>query len=104
MHGLMECIGNVQELCAVKYLSQEEWWRFLQCVNSYGRGEIGTPKTAKRCAVGVGFDWNASGVGACADVLPGDGDESPGGGDKGEVEGVGLLKESVRRSQELGIQ
>ena len=103
MHGLMECIGNVQELCAAKYLSQEEWWRFLQCENSFGRSEIGTPKTARRCATRAGFDWNASGVGACADVLPGDGDELP-GGDRVEVEGIELLKKSVRRSQELGIQ
>lgn len=104
MHGTLECAGNVQELCAAKYLPQNDWWKFLQCENSYGRAEVGTPKTARRCAVMVGFDWDKSGVGACADVLGGHTRNSENVEEFDELEGVTLLKESVRRSQELGIQ
>ena len=100
----MECTGNVQQLCTAKYLSQRDWWSFVQCENSYGRAEIGTPKTARRCATSVGFDWDETGVGGCADVLSGHARDSMNEQDSDELEGVTLLKASVQRSQDLGIE
>lgn len=49
---------------------------------------------ALKCAETANFDWMASGVGACA------GEDGSGKG----KEGVLLLQESVRASQELGIE
>jgi len=94
MHGPEECAGNVQELCASKHLPQEQWWNYLQCQNFHGRPKIGTPKVALECANVADFNWQDSGVGECAG-LDGEG--------KGE-EGVQLLKASVQKSQDLGIQ
>ena len=93
MHGPDECAGNVQELCAVKYLPQQQWWSFLQCQNFNGRNKIGTPDTALKCADVAKFSWEESGVGECA---------GPSGDGKGE-EGVELLKESVQTTRMLGI-
>ncbi|KAH8118686.1 hypothetical protein DFH11DRAFT_1568690 [Phellopilus nigrolimitatus] len=94
LHGPEECAGNVQELCATKYLDQKQWWAYLKCQNFNGRGKVGNPDIALKCADTAKFDWLESGVGKCA------GEDGSG---KGE-EGVGLLQESVRNSKELGIE
>lgn len=93
MHGPDECAGNVQELCAFKYLPQQQWWSYVQCQNYNGRDKIGTPDVALSCANTAKFSWEESGVGECA---------GPSGDGKGE-EGVELLKESVQTSELLGI-
>ncbi len=93
MHGPDECAGNVQELCAFKYLPQQQWWNYVQCQNYNGRNKIGTPDVALSCANTAKFCWGESGVGECA---------GPSGDGKGE-EGVELLKESVQTSELLGI-
>ncbi|TDL29882.1 hypothetical protein BD410DRAFT_45349 [Rickenella mellea] len=93
MHGPEECAGNVQELCAAKYLPQEQWWRYVQCQNYYGRYRVGDPDIALSCAATAKFSWEHSGVGTCAGVD---------GSGKGH-EGIELLKISVNRSVELGI-
>lgn len=94
MHGPYECAGNVQELCAIKYLNQESWWSYVKCQNFYGRGEIGKPEVALKCASVAKFDWVESGVGKCAGID---------GLGRGE-EGIALLQENVKDTQELGIQ
>ncbi|CCL99423.1 uncharacterized protein FIBRA_01441 [Fibroporia radiculosa] len=93
-HGPLECAGNVQELCALKYADATQFWEFLQCQNYQGRDKIGLAETALQCANTAKIDWEASGVGACTG-LDGSGTAS---------EGVQLLQESVRASQELGIK
>lgn len=93
MHGPYECAGNVQELCAAKYLDQQYWWSYLKCQNFNGRDAIGTPDVALKCAATARFDWVESGVGKCAGVD---------GLGKGS-EGITLLQESVVSSVELGI-
>jgi len=57
MHGREECRGNVQQLCAAKYSSQEQWWKFVQCQNLEGKPHVGEPELAKRCANDAGIDW-----------------------------------------------
>lgn len=94
MHGPGECAGNVQELCAFKHLDQSQSWAYLKCQNFFGRHKVGEPDNALKCADTAKFDWMESGVGVCA------GEDGSG---KGE-EGVQLLKESVQRSDELGIE
>ena len=94
MHGPYECAGNVQELCAAKYLDQQQWWSYVKCQNFYGRSQIGTPDTALKCATVAKFDWVESRVGPCAGV------DGLGHGD----EGIGLLQESVKNTIELGIE
>lgn len=94
MHGPIECAGNVQELCAIQHLEQKQWWAFLKCLNFNGKGKVGDPEIALKCADTANFDWMDSGMGACA------GEDGSG---KGE-EGVLLLQESVQTSQELGIE
>lgn len=32
-HGEIECTGNIQQLCAQKYLEQDVWWPFVTCQN-----------------------------------------------------------------------
>ncbi|KAI5120682.1 hypothetical protein M0805_006971 [Coniferiporia weirii] len=93
MHGAIECAGNVQELCAAKYLDQKLWWAYVKCLNFNGRGRVGDSDIALKCADTAKFDWIESGVGACA------GEDGSG---KGE-EGVNLLQESVKQTKELGI-
>lgn len=93
MHGPYECAGNVQELCAIKYLDQRQWWSYVKCQNFYGRGQIGTPEVALKCANVARFDWVESGVGVCAGV------DGLGRG----AEGIELLQESVQNSVQLGI-
>jgi hypothetical protein len=94
MHGREECAGNIQQLCAAKYASsQEQWWSFVQCQDAEGKVHVGEPELARRCAQSAEIDWD-SGLGECvgADGLG------------KTVEGVGLLKESVKRTTGLGIR
>jgi len=91
MHGPEECAGNVHELCAVKYARTLIWWKFVQCENAQGRSKIGTPTTALQCAEEAGIDWEGD-VGRCAGL------------DGLGVEGVALLKASVKHTQSLGVQ
>ena len=72
----------------------QRWWNFVHCQNFQGRYEVGKPETALKCANTAGLDWETSGVGACAG-LNGDG--------TGE-EGVRLLRESVRATEQMGIK
>lgn len=93
MHGLQECDGNVQELCASKHrggsAAVAEWWPWLQCVNAGGYGDVGNVGRARECAEMSGFEWDGSeGIAECV--------EGP--------EGVALLKESVKSTQALGIR
>lgn len=95
MHGPEECAGNVQELCAVKYAPTTlEWWDFVQCQNSYGRYKVGTPEVAIGCAEQVGLKWVGGPIGDCA------GNDGSGRGG----EGVGLLRESVKYTESLGVR
>ncbi|OCH92875.1 hypothetical protein OBBRIDRAFT_750437 [Obba rivulosa] len=94
MHGPEECAGNVHELCAMKYAPQTQWWEFVQCQNFQGRGHVGLPDTAFKCANSANIDWEESGVGDCAGL------DGSGKGD----EGVKLLQESVKNSQLIGIK
>jgi len=93
MHGPEECAGNIQQLCTFKY-APAHWWEFVQCQNYQGRGHVGEPAVALKCAKVAGFDWDVSGVGSCAGL-----DESG-----QETEGVQLLQESVKLSKTLGIE
>lgn len=94
-HGAVECAGNVQELCAIKYLQTSDWWRFVQCQNFGGRYAVGKPETALKCAGAAGIDdWENSQVGVCAGT-----DGSGKGG-----EGINLLVENVQTTAKLGIQ
>lgn len=94
MHGREECVGNVQELCASKYAPRQNWWSFVHCQNYEGRYKVGTPALALRCARSAKLDMENSGVGQCM------------GFDASGVaeEGVALLKESVQKSKDLGIE
>lgn len=92
MHGQEECAGNVQELCAAKYHPTSEWWPFVQCQNFQGRDNIGTPKTALRCAKAAGIDWEHGKAGQCA------------GEDGRGSEGIQLLQQSVKDSIAVGIR
>lgn len=93
MHGTEECAGNVQQLCAAKYATREQWWDFVQCQNFEGRAQIGKPEVALKCAGVAQINWETSGVGHCAGLD---------GSGKGP-EGVALLRESVQLSHDLGI-
>ncbi|THH11935.1 hypothetical protein EW145_g318 [Phellinidium pouzarii] len=84
LHGPLECAGNVHELCASNHLDQKQWWSYLKCLNFNGRGKIGEPETALKCAETAKFDWTESGVGDCA---------GQDGSGKAE-EGISLLQES----------
>lgn len=94
MHGAVECAGNVQELCAIKYTERSTWWRFIQCQNFEGRYEVGKPETALKCAKAVGIDWENGDVGQCA------GTDGSGKG----AEGIQLLHESIKNTTMLGIE
>ncbi|KIP07039.1 hypothetical protein PHLGIDRAFT_71740 [Phlebiopsis gigantea 11061_1 CR5-6] len=93
-HGAVECAGNVQQLCAIKYLQTPAWWRFIQCQNFEGRYKVGLPETALKCAHAASLDWENSDVGQCA------GADASG---KGE-EGIALLKESVQNTTKIGVE
>ncbi|KAJ2513490.1 hypothetical protein H4217_006312 [Coemansia sp. RSA 1939] len=59
-HGEYECLGNIDELCALRHrLDLPSFWRFLGCVNSrvedIGRGR----DLALRCASAAGLDTAA---------------------------------------------
>lgn len=90
MHGVGECVGNVQQLCAAKY--SPRWWDFIQCSNSHGRYQVGVPDVTLECAKQVGLDWEGSGVGRCAGL------------DGKSREGIELLQESVALAKSLEIQ
>jgi hypothetical protein len=92
-HGAEECAGNVQQLCIAKYAPRGQWWNFVQCQNFGGKGAIGKPDLALRCAQAAQIDWNASGAGQCA------GEDGSGTGD----EGVHLLHESAELAHDLRI-
>jgi len=63
------------------------------CQNYQGRGHIGSPDVALKCARTHNIDWEESGVGQCVG-LDGKG--------KG-YEGVQLLHDSIRVAESLGI-
>lgn len=93
-HGPSECRGNVQELCAMKYVPTSTWWRFVQCQNFQGRYSVGEPDVALKCAQSSGIDWKESGVGTCAGL------------DASGItpEGIALLHESVLRTKSMGVE
>ena len=68
----------------------------MQCQNSYGRYKVGEPEVTLHCAKEAGIDWVNGPAGRCAGA-------GSGRWAKGE-EGVRLLKESVQKSEELGIE
>ncbi|KAF8640068.1 hypothetical protein AX17_001309 [Amanita inopinata Kibby_2008] len=94
MHGPQECAGNVQQLCVAKYASPGSWWEFIRCQNYQGRGKVGQPEPALKCAIAAKIDWESSGASQCA---------GPDGSGKG-AEGIRLLQEDVILSQKLGIR
>ena len=88
MHGPLECAANVQELCAMKYAKgPSEWWSFIQCINAQERKDVGTGKTALKCAKEAGIDWSGSGMLACSSG----------------IEGGRLLRKSVKVTQSMNI-
>ncbi|KAI0053633.1 hypothetical protein FA95DRAFT_1481210 [Auriscalpium vulgare] len=93
MHGREECAGNVQQLCAAKYAPVKNWWEFVMCQNYQTREKIGTPEVALQCARAAEIDWESSQVGQCAGLD---------GSGLGE-EGIQLLHESIKNTQELNI-
>ncbi|KAH9951687.1 hypothetical protein B0H21DRAFT_717093 [Amylocystis lapponica] len=94
MHGPDECAGNVQELCAIKYVPTSQWWEFVQCQNYRGRDKVGLPETALQCAKSAKLDWEGSGVGSCAGL----------DGSGKAAEGVQLLQESVKTTRSIGVE
>lgn len=92
-HGREECAGNVQQLCVAKHTPMRTWWEFVMCQNYHGRGHIGSPEVALKCARTARFDWEDSGVARCV----GSDDSGPG------HQGVRLLHNSIRVTQVLGI-
>ncbi|KAJ7068264.1 hypothetical protein C8F01DRAFT_979130, partial [Mycena amicta] len=91
MHGPGECAGNVQQLCAAKYLPAN-WWNFVKCQNSHGRFQVGLPEVAVECGEAVGIEWERSQAGYCA------------GKDGRGTEGIELLKASAKRGKSLEIE
>ena len=85
-HGELECDGNVQQLCVQAYLNQSDWWPFVVCQDGQP-ARIGTTGLAEECAAQVGFEWSGE-IRRCAE----------------EGEGQRRLRESVRRTQEMGIE
>ncbi|KAF8592171.1 hypothetical protein K439DRAFT_1610579 [Ramaria rubella] len=98
MHGVQECRGNVQELCAIdRAASQEDWWHFVQCLNFEGKEQVGDAALAERCAGVASIPWDD-------EISEG---ETTRRGMKSCVEseeGSDLLKASVKQSQDLGIE
>lgn len=101
LHGDIECVGNIQQLCAAhiwqpkhsdgevdKVKPWADWWDFVQCINYGPRVKIGEDEYAKRCARIVGHDWVGEQVQSC--VTNGTGTQ--------------LLLDSVKRAQELEIE
>ena len=92
-HGPEECLGNIHELCTIAHTpktptSSEWWWAFLQCINYEGRNRIGLDKVSRDCAALHDIDWDESGIAECVS------------GDEGKT----LLRESIGRTEELGIE
>jgi hypothetical protein len=94
MHGPDECAGNVQQLCVAKHTPMRTWWEFVMCQNYQGRGQIGRPDVALKCARTHNIDWEESRVAQCV---------GPDGSGKGK-EGVQLLHDSIRVAESLGIR
>jgi len=89
MHGVQECRGNVQELCATHVAhAPQDWWNFVQCLNFEGKEDVGDPALAERCAGLTYVPWNGDGIKSCVDSR----------------EGRELLRASVERTQRLGIE
>lgn len=94
MHGSKECVGNVQQLCVKQYAAFETWWNFVRCQNAAGKEKIGSRQLALECAKEIGLQWEDSGVESCAGIDA-----------RGEVsEGVVMLQESAKLSNQLGIR
>lgn len=92
MHGVEECAGNIQELCAIRLSQdQQQWWTFVQCLNFEGRSKIGNVDLAQKCAGVAKIRWDDEeeevGMQTCIN------------GDTGKE----FLIESLTQSQELGI-
>jgi hypothetical protein len=64
------------------------------CQNYQGRGQIGRPDVALKCARTHNIDWEESRVAQCV---------GPDGSGKGK-EGVQLLHDSIRVAESLGIR
>ncbi|GJJ07105.1 hypothetical protein Clacol_001305 [Clathrus columnatus] len=92
MHGVEECAGNVQELCAIHLTqNQKQWWSFVQCLNYEGRWNVGNIDLAEKCAGVAEIPWE---------------DEGEESGMKTCIEsdvGKNLLVSSLTQTQKLGI-
>ncbi|WWC99897.1 hypothetical protein V866_006806 [Kwoniella sp. B9012] len=68
-HGLIECIGNAQQLCLYEHLSIDKAYAVVQCQNypSDFPKSIGYEESIRKCIKTVGVDWDQSGVGKCID-------------------------------------
>jgi len=87
-HGVLECAGNIQQLCTAERFPSPVWWPFVQCMNRHDRFEIGTDAVAEACSLAVGHKYDGpEGVARCA---------------AGE-EGVELLKKSIENTRELNV-
>jgi len=87
-HGVLECAGNIQQLCTAQRFPSPVWWPFVQCMNDHDRSEIGTDAVAEACSLAVGHKYDGhEGVARCA---------------RGE-EGVALLKKSIENTKELNV-
>ena len=93
MHGRRECAGNIQQLCVAKHTPMRTWWEFVMCQNYHGRGDIGHPDVASKCARIHNIDWEESRVGQCVGL------DGSGTG----REGVQLLHDSIRVAESMGI-
>ncbi|KAL8292079.1 hypothetical protein RQP46_001545 [Phenoliferia psychrophenolica] len=94
MHGVEECTGNIQQLCAYEAWqsrdgdkqSWRDWWDFVQCMNYGPTSRIGDREIAEQCAKVVGHDWEKE-VHHCVT----------------SDHGARLLQKSVERAQALDI-
>ncbi|KAF8477879.1 hypothetical protein JB92DRAFT_3091411 [Gautieria morchelliformis] len=96
-HGVAECRGNVQELCAMHVANTpQDWWNFVQCLNFEGKEDVGDPGLAERCAGLTYIPWydmtdgtsTRMGIKSCAEGQ----------------QGKDLLKASVTQTEHLGIK
>lgn len=87
-HGVLECAGNIQQLCTAQRFPSRTWWPFVQCMNDHDRSEIGTDAVAEECSLAVGHRYDGrEGVAQCA---------------RGE-EGTTLLKKSIENTRGLNV-
>lgn len=93
MHGIYECSGNVQQLCAAKHLPYPVWWQFVRCQDKQGRYALGTPESALTCVAALKLDWEHSPFAKCVGAS----------GDGHGLEGVQLLRNSVLKTAAAGI-